>query len=441
MAYCGTKALPRNRHFGNEVECSKSKQLRLYGQKRATTYTRDESASVRRLIQAEGAYCGGKITSTRGTGHAQADYCKQKGQLRAWGRFVYPSLNLEDENQASVSPGGGHFSIASSKSKRISTSNRDDENPRTMSSSREKNTKIQYIPKTGSTSRKQNKALPKTNPKSSSDIFDTILKNINIDENPRTMSSRLHKNTKIPSTTGSKSRTSYPDMTPFEHSCKLRVKYTHRIPPDFRDNLPVEYIAPRTGCTLNDGAWLNSSVISAQMKMMSKEESSFHIFDPLMSSVLCDPDVNTTISEKMKKTIRKWHTKNVWYLPINVNNKSHWILIVVHFGDQVIQFYDSTSTDPSREKQVTSIKLCFELAQRLGTANIVMDVRNFSFQWCKDTPQQPNGFDCGVYVIYMVRHLLNGWCWSFQKLASKTLRCRLAYEIHTNILLDPELQG
>lgn len=360
--YCGTKSrLPVNSHFGDETECAHSKQLRLYGQRRATTYSSDETATVRRMIRAGGMYCGGEVTPRRGTaGHAQAEYCKQKGQLRAWGRFVYPlSARVNDPS-----------------------------------------------PRRG--------AGPPTFPNNARN-------KIKIASSTTRSSSHNQKHAHA-----SNSMLRYPNVTLFQNGCTNRVVYTHTNPEDVRNRLNTKYSS-----SLNDRAWLNDEVINAQSELLNRHAAkNIHVFNPLVSSFFLNGEGTLT-----EKAIKRFRSKDVWYMPYNYMQK-HWILIVIDFEKQRVRFYDSMITQPSRARQITAIKCCMLLAKR-----IYVDMNNFDFEWCNDMPQQSNEFDCGVFVIYTMRHLLNGRCWAYQKLRSSTLRRRIAYEIHHGILLDPMAQS
>lgn len=87
--YCGSKEeAPNGRVHGTEIQCSASRQLRLYGLQRAGMYDVAETSSVRRVIDSDaGDYCGGK-PDVPGRVHAVANWCRQKGQVRLFGRIA-----------------------------------------------------------------------------------------------------------------------------------------------------------------------------------------------------------------------------------------------------------------------------------------------------------------------------------------------------------------
>jgi sentrin-specific protease 8 len=73
---------------------------------------------------------------------------------------------------------------------------------------------------------------------------------------------------------------------------------------------------------------------------------------------------------------------------------SHWSLLVISTNDRTAFHYDSSrGTNLFAAKQVIQ-----KINQGLS--------RPLQFQHLKDTPQQNNNYDCGVYVCCIMQHLI-----------------------------------
>src|SRR5690606_1410632 len=89
------------------------------------------------------------------------------------------------------------------------------------------------------------------------------------------------------------------------------------------------------------------------------------------------------------------------FLPINDNRNvgvaeggSHWSLLVVSALDGKAFHYDSLGGANYAEAKLATAKMQNVLQRRLDFENL------------RDTPQQENGSDCGVFVCIIMRHLL-----------------------------------
>lgn len=94
------------------------------------------------------------------------------------------------------------------------------------------------------------------------------------------------------------------------------------------------------------------------------------------------------------------HTTHI-FLPINdcrnsmqAEGGSHWSLLVVSRVDGVAFHYDSLQQSNDREAHIVTQKMSTLLGQRIR------------FVAMRDSPQQENSSDCGMFVCLMMRHLL-----------------------------------
>ena len=92
-------------------------------------------------------------------------------------------------------------------------------------------------------------------------------------------------------------------------------------------------------------------------------------------------------------------SKDKIFIPVNISNK-HWSLIVVNIQLKKIYYYDSLGWD-GRISLDSTLKWIHDESNN-KFYQYKLDHFNFK-EWklivVKDTPQQPNGYDCGIYVI------------------------------------------
>lgn len=118
---------------------------------------------------------------------------------------------------------------------------------------------------------------------------------------------------------------------------------------------------------------------------------------PSMSFMLMQTPDPLTLKEALPNFRKTSHI----FLPINdcrnpslAEGGSHWSLLLVSITDGVAFHYDSLNPSNHTEAAHATVKL----GQLLG--------RGLRFVDLKDSPQQQNNSDCGVFVCVQMRHLL-----------------------------------
>lgn len=117
---------------------------------------------------------------------------------------------------------------------------------------------------------------------------------------------------------------------------------------------------------------------------------------PSMAFMLMQTPNPLTIKDALPNFARTTHI----FLPINdahnvrAEGGSHWSLLLVSVVDGVAFHYDSMSSGNMHDAQHCTRKL----EQLLNKHIRFIDLR--------DSPQQENGSDCGVFVCIQMRHLL-----------------------------------
>ncbi|CCC72041.1 hypothetical protein NCAS_0J00620 [Naumovozyma castellii] len=172
-----------------------------------------------------------------------------------------------------------------------------------------------------------------------------------------------------------------------------------------RDNLEINI---RDFKTLAPRRWLNDTIIEFFMKAIEKKTDKVVAFNSFFY---------TTLSERGYQGVRRWMKRkkatiaslNKIFVPINLN-QSHWALCIVDIKNKTIGYVDSLSNGST----ATSFA-------------ILTDVQNYVIQESGNTlgqdfelihiscPQQPNGFDCGIYVCMNTLYLSRDAMLTFDK--------------------------
>ena len=90
------------------------------------------------------------------------------------------------------------------------------------------------------------------------------------------------------------------------------------------------------------------------------------------------------------------------FIPINYTQPEHWALVAVNMGKRTVTYYDSL-LNQSRGSCVGVVNsfLAEEYCERKG-GKLPFQFRSL---WPETTPQQENGFDCGMYVLRFAEQL------------------------------------
>ncbi|CAR28436.1 hypothetical protein ZYGR_0S00660 [Zygosaccharomyces rouxii] len=162
-----------------------------------------------------------------------------------------------------------------------------------------------------------------------------------------------------------------------------------------KDNIEV---TTRDFRTLAPRRWLNDTVIEFFMHFIERETP---------RSVAFNSYFYTNLSERGYQGVRRWmRRKKVQigdlekiFVPVNLN-ESHWALGMIDIPSKSIYYVDSLSNGPNA--------LSFA---------ILNDLQNYVIEESKNTmgsdfmlknlscPQQPNGFDCGIYLCLNTLYL------------------------------------
>ncbi|CUM49144.1 unnamed protein product [Debaryomyces tyrocola] len=183
--------------------------------------------------------------------------------------------------------------------------------------------------------------------------------------------------------------------------------------------------------TLCDGQWLNDNVIDFYFNLVTaKNQSVFgwttHFF--------------TTLKLKGYQGVARWSKrkkvnvteKDLILVPINIMG-THWALAVVNNKEEKFQYFDSLSSNGNL--QALQILKSY-MIQEGKKQNSSIDFEKYSLMKNMPSPQQLNGFDCGVFACICAKYVAQWKKLTYGQKDMKLIRRRMAYEIITKDLLD-----
>jgi sentrin-specific protease 1 len=103
--------------------------------------------------------------------------------------------------------------------------------------------------------------------------------------------------------------------------------------------------------------------------------------------------------------------KSMWLTPVNTGSL-HWILVVIDFASKSIRYYDPLPVEKKQSRGSSLMKitkrLVQDLAQLQGNKDFVES--QWSMEEVQEAPRQSNGYDCGVFVLEVMKRFAEGRC-------------------------------
>lgn len=162
-----------------------------------------------------------------------------------------------------------------------------------------------------------------------------------------------------------------------------------------KDNIEVTV---RDFRTLAPRRWLNDTVIEFFMHYMERE---------IPKTVAFNSYFYTNLSERGYQGVRRWMRRkkvNIGdlekiFVPVNLN-ESHWALGMIDIPSKSIYYVDSLSNGPNALSfAILSDLQNYVLEESKNSIGSDFVLKNLS------CPQQPNGFDCGIYLCLNTLYL------------------------------------
>lgn len=186
--------------------------------------------------------------------------------------------------------------------------------------------------------------------------------------------------------------------------------------------------------TLADRQWLNDNVIDFYLNLVTE----------LTQLVYCwTTHFFTTLKKNGYKGVARWAKRrkinlmdmNTVVVPINSMN-THWSVAVIDNVEKTIGYYDSLSSGGNLHAVRLLEQYMQSEADRLNVPG-----QKYSLQPSLKTPQQQNGFDCGVFTCTVAKFIAQKAPLQFSQKDMHTIRRRMAYEIIQKSLLPEGNSG
>ena len=187
--------------------------------------------------------------------------------------------------------------------------------------------------------------------------------------------------------------------------------------------------------TLQHGEWLNDTIIEFYLKFLFLEvlagehRSSVHLFSSRfykrMYEVRGREDAGMTSAQRKHSRVKRW-TKSVnlfekEFIIFPICEGSHWFLIVAILprlatlapgsagrrggGEPQIMLLDSLNRPQADAVADIRSYLAMEWAARGGGGNHTFDSRVMKTHRPSRKPEQQNGDDCGIYLLYYIEQM------------------------------------
>lgn len=180
--------------------------------------------------------------------------------------------------------------------------------------------------------------------------------------------------------------------------------------------------------TLNDTCWLNDNVIDFYLNMVTENSKDTYCWTTHFF---------TTLKSKGYQGVARWAKrrkvnlmeKDLIVVPINIMG-THWAAAAIDNKEQTISYYDSLSSSGNARAVLLLQDYMTKECERLA-----VDPIQYSLLPNVKTPQQQNGYDCGVFTCTVARKVAERSPLAFSQKDMKTIRRKMAYEIITKSLL------
>ncbi|CAK7897705.1 hypothetical protein CAAN1_04S01134 [[Candida] anglica] len=182
--------------------------------------------------------------------------------------------------------------------------------------------------------------------------------------------------------------------------------------------------------TLCDNQWLNDNVIDFYLNLITEQSS----------NVFCwTTHFFTTLQSKGYQGVARWSKrkklnvtqKDLILVPINIMG-THWALAVVDNVKKKFAYYDSLSSSGNKKALQLLVTYMSEEGKKQGSS---IDFHSYEIIPLAETPQQQNGYDCGVFSCTSAFFVSKGKPLKFSQKDMKLLRRKMAYEILTKELI------
>ncbi|KAL7416767.1 hypothetical protein BDY24DRAFT_378204 [Mrakia frigida] len=175
---------------------------------------------------------------------------------------------------------------------------------------------------------------------------------------------------------------------------------------------------------------------AAKGEKLEDEPLSLHYFSTFFFAKLESPGYEKAKLSRWTKKVDIF-TKDLVLIPINQGNQ-HWTSAVINFKQKRIEAYDSMGEGYA--KNVFKMLKGYLQSESMDKKKVPFDFTGWEFYTdSRSTPQQLNGFDCGIFTCQILESVSRGLGhgkWSFGQENMPYLRRRMMLEIFRMKLLN-----
>ena len=172
--------------------------------------------------------------------------------------------------------------------------------------------------------------------------------------------------------------------------------------------------------SMDVGNWIDGDAVDCYLQMAAAESSlPVTVITSMFFKAVTSHGPNTTI--KRYKNILKSVDTGLVLLPCSFFS-THWVMCRIDRDKGTIQVYDSYNHELwSLQEQLQDLSEAVAPLNRSGHQYELSMVRNL--------PIQPNGFDCGAYIIGFAYCIMNDLPINFDQAAIKDIRKNMSYRL------------
>ena len=215
-------------------------------------------------------------------------------------------------------------------------------------------------------------------------------------------------------------------------------------------NIPIKKDSFRR---LRPGNWLNDELINFYVELLNERDVSLSAkypdrkksvyFSTYFTEKLMGSSKNEFIYDNVKRWLHKRKSNTCIFecdkvfVPINIT-QTHWVLVVIFVQEKRIAYFNSLRHNKEYDGTIFVNALFNWVIEEAKTENLAFDSSEWTLQYVVESPQQENGWDCGIFVLMLIDFLtdsleVNDNCFT-QEIVTSTSRRKIANDIFKGCL-------
>lgn len=180
--------------------------------------------------------------------------------------------------------------------------------------------------------------------------------------------------------------------------------------------------------TLADRQWLNDNVIDFYLNLVAESNELVYCWTTHFFTTLKKNGYKGVARWAKRRKINVMEMKTI-VVPINSMN-THWAVAIIDNALKAISYYDSLSSNGNLPAVELLEQYMLQEAERLN-----VPTNKYSLYPNMSTPQQQNGYDCGVFTCTVAKCVAQKAPLLFSQKDMQNIRRKMAFEIVQKSLL------